>query len=95
MIDITNQGSRVEWDTRDYESVSVSTPMEIDSAVVELKQLANGVAVPYSPAKTISSANSAIIGASVDGIDAVILEVTTADSSGQEIVVNLDGKEIS
>jgi|DEB0MinimDraft_3_1074331.scaffolds.fasta_scaffold50801_3 hypothetical protein len=90
MLDLTNKGSRVVFNTQDVDVLSVSTPMAslMGSAVVELKLGANGIGESFSPAKVISASKSVLGPIDVSGWEEVILEVTTADSSAQEIVLD-------
>jgi hypothetical protein len=90
MLDLTNKGSRVVFNTQDVDVLSISTSMSslMGSAVVELKLGASGVGESFSPAKVISASKSALGPIDVSGWEEVILEVTTADSSAQEIVLN-------
>lgn len=87
MMDLTTPGARRVISVRGTDYLAVSTdPSLMGSAVVEVKKLLGGQEVSYSPAQELSSTNGSVSGLIVDGIDDVVLVVTTNDTSAASVV---------
>lgn len=89
MLDLTNKGSRVSIDASGVNRMSISTAMAslMGTGVIEIRLARGGVLKAFSPAKVLS-ASVDFEELDVDGYDEVVLIVTTADSSAQDVVVS-------
>lgn len=94
MLDLTNKGSRKTIDLRGVDKLSISTPMPnlMGSAVIELKRSVGGVLESFSPIRILTATVDGTLSAIVNDIDEAVLEVTTPDSTAQDIVVNSFGE---
>lgn len=97
MLDLTTQGSCQFIDVRgvDKLSVGIVRAEAIGSAVVEVKKFIGGQKVSFASALTITATGSEYSrdDIDVDGLDKVVLEVTTADPSVMEAHFTAYGEE--
>lgn len=94
-VDLTSLGNKAVFDTAKVSRCRIMTSMAayMGDSVLTAYKSTTGELRRFAPNRLLSSQISDTMGLDTRGVDSIVLEVTSADSSAQEITVSMYSEE--